>query len=332
MALSLSEDPTSLSPVVGSALAIGVAYIIFSIFKPLFSPLRSVPRPFLARYTQLWESWAILRKDWVKYNIELHERYGPVVRIAPNRYSIDDADAIKTILGFENKFDKATFYSAFDGEEGASLFSEKSTQVHSKMRRPIGALYTTTNLLSYEPFVEASNKLLIQRLNEKADDGSVLDLPALIFGFLDDNCDKWGIITAIHDFLHFTVNLAIIPELHPWFMRLTALMGQKSNVSRLTDFSEKQINDRVSGATKPGEGRDFVDRLLELESKGKATRKDTFVACSSNIGAGSDTTAITISVMLALLYSHPDKLAALRKEIEDDKCKADANHLIRSRW
>jgi cytochrome P450 len=105
-------------------------------------------------------------------------------------------------------------------------------------------------------------------------------------------------------------------------MRWVTLTGQKSNVSQLTEFSEKQINDRLSGVTKPGEGRDFIDRLLELENKGKATRKDTFVACSSNIGAGSDTTAITISVMLALLYSHPDKLAALRKEIEDNRVQS----------
>jgi hypothetical protein len=74
------------------------------------------------------------------------------------------------------------------------------------MRKPIGALYSTTNLLSYEPFVEASNKLLIQRLNEKVDDGSVLDPTGLMyyyafdiigeitvgarFGFLDENRDK----------------------------------------------------------------------------------------------------------------------------------------------
>lgn len=40
------------------------------------------------------------------------------------------------------------------------------------------------------------------------------------------------------------------------------------------------------------------------------------LACGSNIEAGSDTTAVTLSSALYLLYSNPDKLAKLRKEID----------------
>ncbi|WAO91407.1 Hypothetical protein NCS54_00887500 [Fusarium falciforme] len=40
------------------------------------------------------------------------------------------------------------------------------------------------------------------------------------------------------------------------------------------------------------------------------------LACGSNIEAGSDTTAVALSSALYLLYSNPDKLAKLRKEID----------------
>lgn len=80
--------------------------------------MRKVPGPFLARFSRFWELNAIRRNDLNETYIRLHEKYGhkafsrilnplaadlrlhalgPVVRIAPNRYSFNTPEALKTI-------------------------------------------------------------------------------------------------------------------------------------------------------------------------------------------------------------------------------------------
>jgi hypothetical protein len=66
---------------------------------------------------------ALLNRDFHETNIRLHEKEGtfaaidsdahtdsagPIVRIAPNEYSIDDPDAIKTIYGHGTSFVKVS--------------------------------------------------------------------------------------------------------------------------------------------------------------------------------------------------------------------------------
>ena len=71
--------------------------IVYSLLKAYNSPLRSVPGPWLARYTSIWLIKAIGSRDYHKINIRLHQKYGAVVRVAPNEYSIDDLEASKII-------------------------------------------------------------------------------------------------------------------------------------------------------------------------------------------------------------------------------------------
>jgi hypothetical protein len=53
-----------------------VLWLITPLIRGLISPLRSVPGPFLARFTRLWELRAIYKHDFATYNIELHKKYG----------------------------------------------------------------------------------------------------------------------------------------------------------------------------------------------------------------------------------------------------------------
>jgi hypothetical protein len=72
----------------------------------LLDPNRSIPGPFLARFTRLWYLYAIYVGDFEFTDIEFHRRYGPIWRIAPGEYSIDDVDALKTIYGLGSGYVK----------------------------------------------------------------------------------------------------------------------------------------------------------------------------------------------------------------------------------
>lgn len=96
----------------GSILSLGAGlYVLFSLVLWLIDPLRSVPGPLLARFTRLWYLYKIYKGNFERTNINLHKKYGPVVRIALNEYSIDDVRAAKIIYGHGNAFVKVRWPS-----------------------------------------------------------------------------------------------------------------------------------------------------------------------------------------------------------------------------
>lgn len=81
-------------------------YIGYSVLQVIIDPLRDIPGPFLARFTRLWYLREVYKGSFEFTNIDLHKNYGPIVRISPNEYSIDDLNAAKTIYGHGTEFAK----------------------------------------------------------------------------------------------------------------------------------------------------------------------------------------------------------------------------------
>lgn len=61
--------------------------------------LRRVPGPFLASISKLWIVHKQLGLQRPLVDLALHEKYGPVVRVAPNEVIISSPQAKKPIYG-----------------------------------------------------------------------------------------------------------------------------------------------------------------------------------------------------------------------------------------
>ena len=70
---------------------------LHSLYKAYATPLRHIPGPWIAKFARLWLLRAINSREYQRINVGLHRKYGPVVRISPNEYSIDDPDASNII-------------------------------------------------------------------------------------------------------------------------------------------------------------------------------------------------------------------------------------------
>jgi hypothetical protein len=79
---------------------------VYSLYRFVSDPLKDIPGPFPARFTRLWYLFANYKGNFELTNINLHKMYGPIVRIAPNEYTIDNFEAAKTIYGHGNAFVK----------------------------------------------------------------------------------------------------------------------------------------------------------------------------------------------------------------------------------
>ncbi|KAJ4358701.1 uncharacterized protein N0V89_003285 [Didymosphaeria variabile] len=315
-------------------LAVCTLLVIKSFVQSLLSPLRNVPGPLLARFTRLWEVFAVRRYDFATYNIALHQKYGPIVRIAPNRYSINDPDEIKTILGHSPSMAKSKYYYPFGRHDQTNLFSVSDKAVHSNLKRPISQLYSNTHLLSYEAQVDKCNVVLLKSLKEFAREGQAVDFREWAqyyafdvigeisvgssFGLMENNGDSSGIIKGIDDSTAYGAYCALVPDVHYPMQEIRKFLRLHNPTRAIIDFTWPHILDRAKGKTSPpkSDSEDFLTKLLRLEHEGKAKRVDTFNALGQNIAAGSDTTAISIASVIGHLAMNPDKMASLRHELE----------------
>lgn len=87
--------------------AIGFAVIVLGVqyaYTYLSSPLKKIPGPFLAKFSNVWRFWNHYGQTHIETQKELHKKYGDVVRLGPNTVSIADAGLLKTIYSTRGTF------------------------------------------------------------------------------------------------------------------------------------------------------------------------------------------------------------------------------------
>lgn len=87
---------------------------IHIIYNTFFHPISKVPGPIVARYTSLWLTRHYFAGTWLEDVVQLHEKYGPVVRIAPNEVSFVDEGALRELYGHGKLSQKTRWYGKCD--------------------------------------------------------------------------------------------------------------------------------------------------------------------------------------------------------------------------
>ena len=218
----------------------------------------------------------------------------------------------------------------------ASLFSDLNPHRHGVQRRKFSTLYSMSALVGYEPFVNNCTSLLTQRFLEIAQAGKTVNLQhwlqcyafdvigeitfAKRFGFLDMGEDKEGVFKAIEDRSMYATFVGIFPWIHPIIYPFLPKSGGPGYVQ---NFTIRQIEERQRSLKDPRDaGRegppDIMTKILLVHEADpeKMTKIDLITMCLSNIGAGSDTTAITLSSILYHLLKHPQTYKRLQDEID----------------
>lgn len=133
--------------------------------------------------------------------------------------------------------------------------------------------------------------------------------------------DITGMIPGIREANDFLAYMGIIPNLVPWVIGLSAALGINSKASTLVGYTCEQIekHSALNAETTPKDSKKydtFLKKVSEMKAQKRIKMPNILDACGSNIGAGSDTTAVTLSAALYFLYSNPAKLSKLRQEID----------------
>ncbi|KAI3550425.1 hypothetical protein CABS03_05602 [Colletotrichum abscissum] len=312
-----------------------------------FSSLRKLPGPFEARFSRLWYFRHVRDGNFHHRNIQLHEKY---VRIAPKQYSINDPAVIKTIYGIGKGFIKSAWYEASSpvGLPWQDLFTDRDGARHAANRRLVANLYSVTSLRAMEPDVEDCLRVFVKQLGDLSQTQNPIDLQFWMqcyafdvvsqitlgqrFGCLDTGSDRLGIFASQHVYLKYCAMVGIEHEVHGTLDWILSKLppGQLMNGVNFTAEQLKKGRVRFDMEKGSPDRQDFMSKLFRLhhENPGKFPESAVFTTCMTNIGAGSDTTSISLCAVIYDLASHPRVLQRLREDIDAKFAELDNPEFI----
>ncbi|THG96803.1 hypothetical protein EW145_g7714, partial [Phellinidium pouzarii] len=283
-----------------------------------FHPLSRYPGPLLAKISKFYGIWKASSGKNHIFHKEIHERYGPYVRVGPNELSIADADYLSTILGVEG-LPKGPMWEARRNPRGVgSLIATQDPQEHARRRKP-------WNLKRALQLVEELEK----RSTRKEGASPVLNLAEwmryftfdfmgdMVFGgafeTMRDGADDVPIWHAIES------GLKILAMMHhvPWLAAvLHKLPGSTEKIDRLRRYTEDAARKRKRNGSNV---KDLFHHLIDEEGVGKEPPTEAEVLSDGILAiiAGSDTTAFVLSGLLYNLLLHPEDYRRLQKEVDE---------------
>lgn len=318
-----------LLPVIGS-IGLAISYIIYQRF---FHPLASIPGPLWASLSRLW----IMKHSWDGdmnvTMIDLHKRHGNLVRTGPNEVSVSDLAAIKTIYGAGTKFRKSDWYSVWQGHRKFDLFAERSERLHGEQRRLISRAYAMESLKDLEPYVDNAVNVFLDNMRQRQiqviDMGNWVQLFAFDvigevsfskrFGFMDAAGDD-GSFGQIEGALKSAAWIGQVPWLYWLHDRLMPYIGNRLGITArhgsLRQFALREVTARKERGS---DRKDILSKLLATHKEKPNELDDNAVTsmATSNIFAGSDTTAISTRAIIYYVLKNPDVKRMLLDEIDE---------------
>ncbi|KAI1411113.1 cytochrome P450 [Hypoxylon sp. FL1857] len=318
-------------PHLGLAFVVwGAIYVTGRIFYNLFlHPLRNYPGPLAARATRLWRARKILSGDLPQTVKKLHDKYGPVVRVAPDELSFVESQAWKDIYGHHGSYEMAKdpkFYRLL-GKHAPDTIVSADREHHSMLRRQLAHGFSERSMREQEPIIGEYVDLLMRRLEEHSDNGrKPLDMRAWFnfttfdvignlgfgsdFSCLEKSSYHPWVGTILQNFRDNAFMRTMVQFLPPIFVHILNEAGMMKGRAQHLEYTRQTVRKRMALET---ERPDFLEGLLK--KKDQLTEEEIYMNASVLIIAGSETTATLLSGAIYLLGMHRDVLEKLTQEV-----------------
>ncbi|OJD30513.1 cytochrome p450 [Diplodia corticola] len=317
-----------------------------TITKGLTGPLRHIPGPWYARFTNLPLKWATVTGRRVFHVDALHRRYGPMVRIAPGEVACSSPETFRDIhrIG-RGGFRKGCWYRAFTGygaddDEQCTMFTMLDPVPHARRRKIMARAFSKSEIRRHweremrRKVVDAVGRMEGDAASGVGGEVDVMkwwvlmasDIASLIvFGESFDNLhtgEKNTYIKALEASGRASGINAELPLLK--YLPLPSVRRLFAMPQTTLDWAAKTVdNSRKSGSA--GVGNIFTSILAEAEAD-RASIPDIVLTreARSFILAGSDTTAVTLTFLVWCVLARPRLHGELVEELARAKEEAAA--------
>ena len=301
------------------------------IYNVFFHPLRKYPGPRFWAASPFPSLWYFTHGELIYKLRDLHEKYGDVVRIAPDEVVYIGQEAQKDIYAFgggTGPFIKSPdFYFPVAGAH--SIVTTPSNAEHAKIRKILGSSFSDKAIREQEPAVMKYINLFIQRLHERAHQGPqdlskwfnlvTFDVIGDLafgepFGSVDSGDYHPWVRTMTQNNLWsvLTGSAQRLPILQPLLRLLIPASLKKERIQMIQYTKEKVARRLPQGSTRS----DFMSPLLREGKDGKVfSIAELEVNAMTFVVAGSDTTASLLSGLTYHLCQNPHVLDKLTAEV-----------------
>jgi cytochrome P450 len=143
---------------------------------------------------------------------------------------------------------------------------------------------------------------------------------------LNNGVDSVGAFKTLHGAQAYSSLAGVYHELHPLLFSIQQFFSKfglsGNGLQAMLVFSEDQIKERQESLKdveqKPVPSDDFLAKVLARheESPESFNMADVLDACATNIIAGSDTTAISLTAIVWYLMKYPQALSRVMKSVQ----------------
>jgi hypothetical protein len=131
-----------------------------------FHPLAKFPGPKLWAISRVPFAYSLLSGGLVKRSRELHERYGPVFRMAPDELSFASEEAWNDIYawrkGHKRSYRDPAFYVAPEGQAD-NIITTSDVKYHARVRGLLSNSFTDDSLHAQASLIESHADMFIEQ-------------------------------------------------------------------------------------------------------------------------------------------------------------------------
>lgn len=225
--------------------------------------------------------------------VELHSKYGPVVRLSPDTIDIADPRAFKDLMGHTKGGGGAENYKdPINAKFKPHSIINANRDDHARIRRVLAHGFSAQSMVEQQPLIQTQIDLLIQRLHENCENGNkhlnmvswynwtTFDIIGDLafgepFGCLE-NSEYHPWVSIIFDNIHASVYRNQF--LRYWITRPFAKILIPKDLRKNQQFHSQLSKEKVDRRMELGESRpDFVQSMMmksgALVSLSKKTSK-----------------------------------------------------------
>ncbi|KAI5921322.1 cytochrome P450 [Camillea tinctor] len=312
-------------------------FVVLGVYNHFFHPLAKFPGPFLGSITDWYLVYVICSVPTL--GLELHKKYGPIVRLAPNLLSFSDATLLPRV--YHRSADKPKFYSSWIFGNTSAMFQSLKHEDHYAKKKLVAPCFSMNALkANYEGKIDERIDEFCVKLRERSSiPGKPVDFSEHLRWFLSDvwshlaygqpkgfvaqGRDVQGLMASLQGMYSLSAKAAVMPWLvpllrNPWWRKhvwsstrtFKNMDNLFSNYETMMDLrksnkgleKEKLIFDDLDPSKNPGEYQFSPDDLK--------AEVITFTA------ATLDGVAAFVSPFMDNLLTRPEAYARVVAEIQ----------------
>ncbi|KAH8820182.1 cytochrome P450 [Xylogone sp. PMI_703] len=345
-ALTTQPGTIQLSNIVLTILSFLVANIIFRcIYNVFFHPLRRFPGPLSYKISRIPYFYKHINGTLPFDMVDLHKKYGNIVRIAPDELAFSHPNAWKDIMGHQ-KSDKECEKALWFYQPLESLprnIVNEPREEHMRIRRQLAYGFSEKGMREQEPIIRQYVDLFIKKLRElSATDGEPVTISDWYnyctfdiigdlafgesFGCLDGSTYHAWIAGIFQSARLGTIlqALSFVPSVKNFLINLAPKSAREAE-QRHKDWTRAKMLKRMErGCYRT----DLIEGLLKTKDE-LGLDVDKLVANAEIlIIGGSETTATLLSGVTFYILQNPHVLSKLVEEVRTTFQSDDDINLI----